>query len=296
MNDLLQHLAELRLAVGVHRLVAMGIGAVGLGAIAYVAVSDPRGVLQRLARGYGETLDAWQKRAYSNVPGAQIAWTQLATVAFCIAGFALSSVRAFLYAIVLAVVLPPLYCKRQADKSAKTLDGQVHGFALALANTLKTTASVGDALWGTLAVIPPPIRYELEIALKQTRIGTSAEDALLRMAARARSTALDAVVSALLVGRQTGGDLPSILEQTAAALRETKRLEERTEVVAREGRQSVLIGAGSTMSIVVGLSFVAPQMMEPMITTPLGRAAMLGAALAFIAAIYIGFRISRIDV
>ena len=55
---------------------------------------------------------------------------------------------------------------------------------------------------------------EADLLVKQTRLGTPMDEALKQWSERCRSRNVDAIVTALTVGRQTGGDLPKVLETT----------------------------------------------------------------------------------
>ena len=145
--------------------------------------------------------------------GEQIAWLQLSSALALVALAPIVQRPELFGAAMLAAVLPPLWVRLKVKKRRALLDDQAHGFALALANTLKTTASVADAVRLTLDVTPQPIKNEIETALREVRVGSTIEEALLATAARAGSPALDVVVSALLIGQKTGGDLPRITSQ-----------------------------------------------------------------------------------
>ena len=123
-----------------------------------------------------------------------------------------------------------------------------------LANTLKTTANLGDAVRFSLEVTSKPMHQEIDVALREVRVGSTLEEALLAAASRARSPALDVVVSALLIGQRTGGDLPRILEGTAASLRELKRLEEFTDRVTRSSKQSLAAWAEAARKVAIASS------------------------------------------
>jgi len=147
-----------------------------------------------------------------------------------------------------------------------------------------------------LDVTAKPLKEELETALKQVRVGSTMEEALLAMTARAQSTSLDVVVSALLIGRQTGGDLPRILEGTASSLRELKRLEEMTEKVTTGARQSLLIAAGITACLALLLPRVVPGFFDPLRDTVKGQIVVAQCALMYFTALYLGYRFTRMDI
>lgn len=265
----------------------------GLGAFVYLSSTHPRGLLRRLGGAYAAGLDRHFRAMFMPARGEQIAWLQLVGVLVLVALAPIVQRNELFAAAVLAAVLPPLSVQMKVKKRRASIDNQAHGFALALANTLKTTASVGDAVRLTLDVTPQPIRSEIDTALREVRVGSTMEEALLATAQRAGSPALDVVVSALLIGQKTGGDLPRILEGTAGSLRELKRLEELTDRVTRSAKQSLGVAASITAGMAIMLPRVMPGFFEPLAHTVKGQLIAAQCAAVYLFAIFLGWKFTR---
>ncbi len=257
------------------------------------SIHDPRGTIRRFATGYVARIDLAQKSMFQEPKGEKIGWTQVAIlfVLFAIYGFVPADILLF---IALGVVIfPPVSIAWQVKKRRAKIDDQAHGFALALANALKATASIGDAMRGATDVTAPPLKQELQTALRQVGVGSTMEEALLALSARVGSTALDVVVSALLIGRQTGGDLPRILEGTAASLRDLKRLEGLTDKVTRSAKQSLAISAAVTLGIAIMLPRMFPGFLDPLRQTVKGQIYAAQMIAVYLLALYLGYRFTR---
>ena len=61
------------------------------------------------------------------------------------------------------------------------LETQLDTFLLALANALKASPSLGDALSACTILLRPPISQELELMLKENALGTPLDQAILGM-------------------------------------------------------------------------------------------------------------------
>jgi tight adherence protein B len=279
-----------------HKAIAIAVVVVGSGVLTLRAALNPRGLLHRYADAYVSALDGKFRAMYMAERGARIAWLQLC------AALAFLGLRAVIHhGLVLAcaaaaVVLPPAFISAIYGKRMSALDAQVPGFALALANSLKTTASIGDALRVTAAVTAKPLKQDLDTVFARVKVGSTLEDALLVMAASARSKALDVVVSTVLIGRQTGGDMPRVLEGTAAALRELRRLTELTDKTIRGARRSLIVSASLTLLFVIILPRALPGFFDPLVKTASGQAVALQCVAAYLGAIWMGWRFTRIDV
>lgn len=272
-----------------------GVAMLWLGSawLVFASSTHPNGLLRRLAGAYAARLDSDMRAMFMQPRGAQLAWLQLGAVLACLALYGVFDSFAFLVAALAAAVVPRVLVAAMRVRRRARIDDQAHGFALALANTLKTTASVGDAVRLTIGITSRPLRDEMETALREVRVGSTLEEALLAAAARAGAPALDVVVSALIIGQKTGGDLPRILETTAASLRELKRLEELTDRVTRSAKQSLAVAACITAGLAIVLPRVMPGFFDPLRATTKGQIVAVQCALVYAFAIFLGWRFTR---
>lgn len=257
------------------------------------SVGHPKGFIRRFASGYVSDIDAQQKSMFQTPQGAKIGWTQVAVI-FVLLGIYGVLPEGFLLLIALGVaIFPPVSIKWQIKKRRDRIDDQAHGFALSLANALKATASIGDAMKGATDVTAVPLKQELQTCLRQVGVGSTMEEALLALSARVQSTSLDVVVSALLIGRQTGGDLPRILEGTAASLRDLKRLEALTDKTTRSAKQSLAVSATVTAGIAIMLPRMFPGFLDPLRDTVKGQLYAGQMIAVYLLALYLGYRFTR---
>lgn len=298
MSGLLQNLHGAVIAVqsGDARLlkwVVLAFVFTSVGVSVFRSIHHPRGAARRFAAGYVATMDAQQKSMFQNPTAAKIGFTQLGVLFLLAIVHGLWPSSILVAAMAVVALAPPLWMRRQVKKRRAKIDDQAHGFALALANALKATASIGDAMRGATEVTAVPLEQELQTVLRQVGVGSTMEEALLALSARVQSTALDVVVSALLIGRQTGGDLPRILEGTAASLRDLKRLEAHTDKVTRSAKQSLAVSASVTAAVAIALPRMFHGFLDPLRDTLKGQIYAGQLAAVYVLALYLGYRITR---
>jgi len=277
----------------IHKWFALCLLFVTLGFAVYRSVDDPKGALRRFSTNYVARIDAQQKAMFQKPRGLSTGWMQLAAVFGLVALYGVVPAWPLPVAALLAAVVPPVMVRVQFAQRRAKIDDQANGFALALANSLKATASIGDALHGATDVTSSPLQQELRTVLQQVGIGSTLEEALLALSTRVQSPALDVVVSALLIGRQTGGDLPRILEGVAASLRDLKRLEHLTEKVTRGAKLSLGISGSITIGIAVMLPQMFPGFLDPLRDTVKGQLYAVQMSIVYVAALYLGYRFTR---
>jgi tight adherence protein B len=290
----LRHVAEvLSMSLTTHRNAVIGVVFVAVGISVFFSAHSPRGMLRRLAGNHIAGIDAQQRAMYLRRTGETIAWIQLGTIVTALILYGAKPLPLFLAVATLAAGGPGLYFQNKLSTRRRKIDLQANGFALALASALKSTASIGDALRGACDITSQPLKDEVSTSLQQMRVGSTLEEALLALSARSQSMALDIVVATLLTGRQTGGDLPRILEGTASSLRELKRLEEMTDKAMMTSKWAVYIAVVTVVGIVVTMEKMLPGFFEPLRTTAKGQIVAGQLALAFVFALYLAFRFTR---
>jgi tight adherence protein B len=205
----------------------------------------------------------------------------------------------WLYGVILAaffVYLPVLWIEREKSKRRKALNEQLDAVLQSMANTILVTQNLEDAFVTIAQHFDPPISQEADIVVKQVRLGTPMDEALRDFAGRCHSRNVDAIVTALTVGRQTGGELPKVLETTAGVLRETMRVEGVMESKTSEGKAQVVVMGLLPFVFGGALQIIDPEWMQPLFHDPIGWAIILFACFLEAVGIALVRKFTRIDV
>jgi tight adherence protein B len=88
---------------------------------------------------------------------------------------------------------------------------------------------------------PEPVRTEFREVYRQQNFGLPHRDALLQLARRVPSPDLQFVVTAMLVQKETGGNLVDILDRTVAVVRDRIRIEGEVRIYTAQGRLTGVI-------------------------------------------------------
>jgi tight adherence protein B len=84
--------------------------------------------------------------------------------------------------------------------------------------------------------LPQPLAAEFRKAYDQHSLGQSLEDSLKEMAKRIESTDFAFFITAVLIQRQTGGDLSEVLKNISGMIRQRIRLQQHVKAKTAEGR------------------------------------------------------------
>jgi tight adherence protein B len=192
------------------------------------------------------------------------------------------------WAIGLALLVafgPIIVLNRRRKKRLRALDAQIEPFLLAFTNALRTTSSIASALAAVEPLMANPMREELSLVMKELRVGSTIDQALLAMATRTHLDDLDAALSSVLIGRQVGGNLTEILETTAKTLREMARLLAVLKGKTNSGRVQFIVLAIAPVAIVFAFEFASPGYFNPLLKTFSGGVVLVIAASLWLVAI-----------
>ena len=116
------------------------------------------------------------------------------------------------------------------------------------------------------------------------------------MAVRIGSDDLKWAVIAINVQRQVGGNLAEVLDIVAGTVRERAYIRRQVNVLSAEGRLSVAILSCLPFGILLYISVVNPDYIEPLFTTVPGLVMLIGGGLWMALGIFVMTRMVKIDV
>jgi tight adherence protein B len=128
------------------------------------------------------------------------------------------------------------------------------------------------------------------------RVGSTVEQGLIGMSARVGSRALDSALSSVLIGLQVGGNLPVVLETTAATIREMNRLDGVVKTKTSEGRAQLWVLAVFPFAICAAFNAVQPGYFDPLQKSFVGYIVLTVAMLFWVASLLIARKVLAVDI
>lgn len=159
-------------------------------------------------------------------------------------------------------------------KRRKRLDA----FLALLPDTLELMSrglSAGHAFTESLHMVatemPEPIAGEFGKTYEEQNLGLSYKLALKNMTARIPLLDLRLCVTAILIQRETGGNLAEILEKVGHTIRERFRIIEDLKTLTTSSRLSAWLLCALPLIIALMVNFMNPDYMDPLWTDPRGQ-------------------------
>lgn len=269
---------------------------VGATAAAYLFLTDPKSMPRKYWAQYEAALEAEVRFQLWKTTGAYIARVQLAVVLGLFVLCVFMEEPLLWLTVPVAIVGPWAHIQREHGRRIEQIEILLDSWLLLLANALKASPSLGESIVNSAKLIRPPFSEEVDLVIKEMKLGTPLDQAILNMSARLNSRLVSSSLATILVGRQTGGDLPAILEQSASTLREMQRLEGVVRTKTAEGRMQAFVLAAIPFVLLAVLHQMDPTYLVPLFETTTGNIVLMIAVMLWFSAIIMARRILTVDI
>ncbi len=164
-----------------------------------------------------------------------------------------------------------------------------------LSSSLKAGLSLSQAIEVVVEEMPVPSSQEFAMIIKETKMGMTLEQSFERLYKRIQMEELNMLSIAILIAKETGGNLAIIFDTLVTTLREKKRVTEQIKTLTLQGRWQGIIM--SMLPVVFG-AFVFktnPQYLEWMLNSQMGRGLLIYAAISEVIGVILIQRISKME-
>ncbi|NND99889.1 MAG: hypothetical protein HKN47_21425 [Pirellulaceae bacterium] len=148
------------------------------------------------------------------------------------------------YAVGIAIpisMLPFLYVAYRQHKRTEMLRSQLPDSLELMSRVLRAGQTITQAMKVISTEFHAPIASEFALCYEQQNLGLSAEMALRDLSRRTRILEIQIFVMALMVHRQTGGNLTELLDRLADLIRKRYRMRGKIRSLTAEGRLQAVI-------------------------------------------------------
>jgi len=199
-------------------------------------------------------------------------------------------------AAVVALAAPNWLLLRFARRRRQRFTAQLPDLLLLVAGSLRAGASLALALRQVSLEIAAPAGQEIELVLRELRLGSSLDQALTGLERRMGDDELRLFTAAIRIASDTGGNLAETLERLAESIRQRLAIEAKIEALTAQGRLQGWIMAALPVAVALALFALEPETMEPLIATWQGWLVLAGVAVLELAGLFMIRRIMAIDV
>ena len=275
--------------------------------------------------GGGERVNILKQRSYSSKPAlekwlraipqlalldrlllqAGVRWSVAQFLGFSMAVLALASLTlmaltmplpAELVVFAAALALPWLMLMRTRSARLRKLEEQLPEAADFIGRALRAGHSFANVLQMVGEELPDPIAGEFKFAYEEINYGVPMNDALHNLALRIPLTDLRYLVIAVLIQRESGGNLAEVLNNIGRLIRARLKLLGQVRVMSAEGRLSAWILGVLPLAVMLTMTVTNPAYISLLWKDPTGVRLMWYAAAVSVGGVFWMRKLIRIRV
>jgi len=169
-----------------------------------------------------------------------------------------------------ALAIPYFLVRRARTRRLGRIEYQLPDAADFIARALRAGHSFTNVLQIVGNELPEPLSSEFRLAREEINYGVPLAEALHNMAARIPLTDLRYLIIAVLIQRESGGNLAEILGNISTIIRSRLKLVAQVRVLSAEGRMSAWILGLLPFGVMLVLALVNPDYVSLLWTDPSG--------------------------
>jgi len=202
----------------------------------------------------------------------------------CLAGFAAAIVAYVLSrrieiawaAMFVGFLMPYSYASMKRQKRFSKFDELFPEAIDTLARAVRAGHAFTTALEMITNEINEPVAGEFRQLYEEQKFGMPVRDALLNLTERVPSVDVKFFVTAVMLQRETGGNLAEILDNLSYVIRERFKIQRQVRVYTAQGRLTMALLMGMPPIIVVVMMTLNPAFIQPLFSDPIGHTLLVG--------------------
>ncbi len=179
----------------------------------------------------------------------------------------------------IGLAIPNLILKMRYKQRISKFSGQLVDAINMLSSCLKGGLSLLQGFEVLVEEMPAPISQELGLVVRENKMGIALEESLTRLNKRMNLEELGMVINALLVARETGGELTKVFSRLTVTIRDNRKLKEAIKTLTLQGRMQGAIMSFLPILFVGWVLSVDKHHFDIMLSNDVGRMLLIAAVI-----------------
>ncbi len=189
-------------------------------------------------------------------------------------------------------VFPGMYIKFITDKTKDRFADQMVDALMIMSSSFRGGLSLIQAMEAVVEEMPDPISREFGIVLGENKMGVSLEEALNHLYNRMPLVSLQQMNTAILLARETGGNLPVIFTRIVNTIRENKKIKQNLDTLTLQGKIQGVVMSGLPIAFGYVVYTTNKKIFDHMFVSDLGRLMLIYAVISEILGAFMIWKIS----
>ena len=177
--------------------------------------------------------------------------------------------------VVFGYLLPRMYVGRLITVRKQKFNDQLMDAIMIMSSSFRGGLSLIQAFESVADEMPEPAKGEFGVVLGENKMGVSLDESLNRLYSRMPSPAMQQMVTAILLARETGGNLPVIFSRIVSSTRERKKIEKNLQTLTIQGKIQAVVMTGLPVVFFFTVTGSNPHFFDTMFNSPRGQHLMI---------------------
>jgi len=183
----------------------------------------------------------------------------------------LNSQLLMILGVVVGLVIPNFILKARFKARIRKFNNQLLDAINMLSSCIKGGLSLLQGLEVLVEEMPAPMSQELGLVVRENRMGIPLEECLSRLNKRMNLDELSLIINALMVARETGGELPKVFSRLSVTIRDNRKLRESIKTLTLQGRLQGIIMSFLPFAFCAWVLSVNKHHFDIMLNSDIGR-------------------------
>jgi tight adherence protein B len=229
--------------------------------------------------------------------GNFLGYSALAGVVCSIVAYVLSKrVEVAWVALVIGFFLPYSYASFRRNKRFEKFEELFPEAIDTLARAVRAGHAFTTALEMITNEVAEPVAGEFRQLYEEQKFGMPVRDALINLTERMPLVDVKFFVTAVMLQRETGGNLAEILDNLSYVIRERFKIQRQVRVYTAQGRLTMALLMGMPPIIVVVMLLLNPSFIRPLFSDPIGHTLLVAGIILQTIGYFVIRKIVRIQV
>jgi tight adherence protein B len=179
-------------------------------------------------------------------------------------------------AVLIGAILPYAYASIRRNQRFEKFEELFPEAIDTLARAVRAGHAFTTALEMITGEISEPIAGEFRQLYEEQKFGMPVRDALMNLTERVPLVDVKFFVTAVMLQRETGGNLAEILDNLSYVIRERFKIQRQVRVYTAQGRLTMALLMGMPPIIVAVMLLLNPGFIRPLFADPIGHALVVG--------------------
>lgn len=177
-------------------------------------------------------------------------------------------------------MMPRWYVQKKQKARIIKFNESLPDVLTTMIGSLRAGFSFPQSLQVVIEEASSPMKEEMEAVLREMQYGGSLEEALNHLKERVPSNDLELMIQAIVIQRQVGGNLATVLEKIVQTIRDRTKIQRQVLTLTAQGRLSGMVIGLLPAILAMIIYWIEPNYMKTLFSHPIGLMMLTGGGIA----------------